>query len=111
MWENLKISVGTKENKVDFDAVRFSAMFDLESDTGTKVASVCSPVLDSKSNINFESGSLYRTLPLDNNKISIPIINAPFETNSGRDEVDDNSLNEPIIEFVWRFTEGILKIS
>ena len=107
MWEQLKVSIDMNDEMIEFYAVRYWAMFFLGN--VAKVASVFSPVLDLNTQIRFRTGALYRTLPLNENIVSVPIsINAPFETNSGRSAVDDvkKNNNETIIFVFGNLLEG-----
>lgn len=100
LWERLQLSitVNGKHNKTE--AVRFSRAFLIENIT--RVGSVLSPIINTCSDIKFEKGALFRTLPLDEHIISIPLaINAPFDTNSGRSAIEDSEgINNEIICFL-----------
>lgn len=97
LWERMKVSVSNH----NFETVRFSKMFKVGD--SVKVGSVFAPIMDNSTEIEFERGALYRTLPLDEHVISIPLsINAPFDTNSGRSAIDDLSeYNQQIVKFLF----------
>lgn len=83
MWEVAEVTISASGQAHTFLAGRYAMMF--EMDRRRWVASVLAPLMDSSTAARFDSGSLFRTLPLDDHRLSIPIaINAPFETDLGR---------------------------
>lgn len=99
--ERLEVKIQKEDLETKFLAVRYSSMFAISNEI--RVASIFAPILDSDAQIIFKTGALFRTLPLDENQISVPLsINAPFETNSGRSEVQDTEgANQEIIGYVF----------
>lgn len=90
--DEIHVSINS-DNVVDsFEAVRFYKA--IMASKKSMICAACTPVVRVDTNAEFKRGALYRTLPLDNHKLSIPIsINAPFDTDSGRSSLADTGKN------------------
>lgn len=85
---DIVITIYHNNDKGRIEAKQLSMMFD--ATTEFKIASVIVPIMLEKGNV-FTKGSLYRTLPLEENDYCVPLaINAPFLVDVGRKKVDDN---------------------
>lgn len=100
LWETMRITISTDETSISFNAARFSRM--LTTLGMARVASVTSPIVTEDVSSEFTSGCLYRTLPLEEHILPVPIaINAPFITNSGRSAIADERRNQAIVKFTF----------
>ncbi|MBR3313101.1 MAG: hypothetical protein IKG18_03080 [Atopobiaceae bacterium] len=105
LWERLRIGISTDEGTRTVEAARYSKVF-VVGNAG-RVFSVTSPIIADGGADGFELGSVYRTLPLADHVIQVPLaINAPFKTNSGRSAVEDDAGNRIIANFAF---DGLLK--
>lgn len=106
MWETDEVKICISGEVRSFSAVR--NCFAFEVGNKQRIASFFAPIITDRSDIAFRKGALYSTLPLDGHVIPIPVsINAPFETDSGRSIVADNSqVNRRIARVVF---ESILQ--
>lgn len=88
---DLSISISmTGEPNLDINAVRFCAMEDVIGEA--RLVSIIAPIIKVNDNQLYTKGALYRTLPLNENTYGIPLaINAPYDVNSGRSAIKDES--------------------
>lgn len=87
LWEALEVEANTNGNVITFPAVRYSMMFELNK--RREIASIFAPILSGNSTTAFRSGSIFRTLPLSDHSLSVPIaIDAPFEVSQDRSALE-----------------------
>ncbi len=86
--DDIDINISGEEKSIL--AVRHCFAFELRNKQ--RIASIFAPIITEQSNISFRKGALYNTLPLNEHVIPIPVsVNAPFETDSGRSRISENS--------------------
>lgn len=70
-----------------------------------RVISIMAPIITTSAAIKYTCGSLYRTLPLGNHRLPVPLaINTAFNLNSGRSALIDeqNSLNTELNNLIFK---------
>ena len=97
--ENIKITLEICQEKKSFEAIRYTRTIII--DECSKIIQAISPIQREDTEVIFDKGALYRTLPLSDHIFSIPIaINGPFDTNSGRSKIEDNKNNAVITKSI-----------
>lgn len=97
--EDIKITINVNQESKSFDAIKYTRAITVGD--CSKILQVISPIEREDSELFFNKGALYRTLPLSDHIFTVPLaINGPFDTNSGRSKVEDNENNDAIAQSI-----------